>query len=108
MVKDAEVRVREALAMHLKESFAPPRGVTLSLARDVNSVALPVLEHSAVLTDEDLIQIVRSEGSEKLVAIAGRATVSEAVSSALVETDDEDVVSTLVANEGAEIPEASL
>ena len=43
-----------------------------------------------------------------MVAIAGRATVSEAVSSALVETDDEDAVSTLVANEGAEIPEPSL
>ena len=108
MVKDAEVRVREALALHLKESPALPREVALSLARDVNSVALPVLEHSAALTDEDLVQIVRSEGSEKLVAIAGRATVSEAVSSALVETDDEDAVSTLVANEGAEIPEPSL
>ena len=32
MVKDAEVRVREALVMHLKESFAPPRGVALSRA----------------------------------------------------------------------------
>ena len=38
------------------------------------------------LTDEDLIEIVRSQGASKQVAIARRPTVSETVSTALVDT----------------------
>ena len=108
MVKDAEVRVREALAQNLKENPAVPRDVAMSLARDVDSVALPVLRFSEVLSDGDLIEIVRSQGPAKQVAVAGRSTVSEAVSSVLVETENEKVVTTLVANTGAEISENSL
>ena len=39
MVKDAEVRVREALAQNIKESPNVPHDVAVSLARDVDSVA---------------------------------------------------------------------
>ncbi len=108
MVKDAEVRVREALAQNLKENPAVPHDVAVTLAKDVDSVALPVLQFSEVLSDEDLIEIVRSQGAPKQVAIANRSKVSEAVSSALVETENEKVVTTLVANIGAEISEKSL
>jgi len=108
MVKDAEVRVREALAINLKESLALPHDVATVLAADVDSVSLPVLEFSEVLTDEDLLEIVSTQGSSKLTAIAGRASVSENLSGALVESGDENVVSTLVSNEGAQISDASL
>jgi len=103
MVKDAEVRVREALSINLKENPNVPHDIAMTLAGDVNSVALPVLQFSEVLTDEDLIEIVRSQDSTKQVAIAKRSSVSETVSSALVDTENEDVVSNLVANEGAQI-----
>ena len=43
MVKDAEVRVREALAQNLKESPDIPHDVAVALAQDVEQVALPVL-----------------------------------------------------------------
>lgn len=109
MVRDAEVRVREALAQNLKENANVPHDVALSLAKDVDSVALPVLQFSEVLSDEDLIDLVRTSGdTAKQVAIAQRATVSEEVSDALVETKNEDVVSSLVSNEGADISEGSL
>ncbi len=108
MVKDAEVRVREALAVNLKESLAVPHDVALSLAQDVDSVSLPVLQFSEVLSDEDLIQLVRSDDPEKQKAIAKRAHVSESVTEALVETGDEDVVTTLVSNVGAEFTGESL
>ena len=38
MVKDAEVRVREALALNLKKNPAIPHDVALSLAKDVEQV----------------------------------------------------------------------
>lgn len=108
MVKDAEVRVREALAQNLKENPPVPYDVAMNLAVDVDSVALPVLRFSEVLSDEDLIEIVRSQDPSKQVAIAERATVSEEVSDALVETENEAVVTSLVSNVGAEISERSL
>jgi len=61
MVRDAEVRVREALAQTLKESPDLPSDVARTLAADVDSVALPVIEYSQVLTDEDLIEILETE-----------------------------------------------
>lgn len=108
MMKDAEVRVREALALQLRNRPGVPHDVVLGLARDVDSVALPMLQWSEVLTDEDLIAIVRSSGVAKQIAVAGRPSVSGRVSQALVETDDARVVSTLVANQRAEIPEPTI
>ena len=105
LVKDTEVLVREALAAHLKSTPELPHDVALALARDVDSVALPVLKFSEVLTDDDLIEIVRGQEPAKQVAIAQRTGVSEAVSDALVDTGNEVAVAHLVGNEGAALSE---
>ncbi len=105
LVKDTEVLVREALAAHLKATPDLPHDVALALARDVDSVALPVLKFSEVLTDHDLIEIVRGQEPAKQVAIAQRTGVSEAVSDALVDTGNEVAVAHLVGNEGAALSE---
>lgn len=105
--KDAEIRVRQALSAHLRANPDLPRDVALTLARDVESVALPVLKASDVLTDEDLIAIVHGESAAKQTAIAQRPRVSEQVSDALVDTGNEDAVARLVRNEGARISEAA-
>ena len=108
MVKDAEVRVREALSRQLKENPLVPNDVAVALARDVDSVALPMLQFSEVLTDEDLIEIVRAQSPEKQVAVARRAHVSANLADALVDSHNEAAVASLVANEGAELTEAAL
>lgn len=108
LMKDAEVRVREALSRHLEQCPDVPHDIALGLARDVDTVALPMLRSSEVLTDDDLIAIVRSSGVAKQVAVAGRPVVSGAVSEVLVETGNEQVVTALVANQRADIPEPTL
>jgi uncharacterized protein (DUF2336 family) len=108
MTHDAEVRVRQALAVHLKESPALPHDLALDLAKDVDTVALPILQFSQALTDKDLIEIVRSREVVKQMAITRRSVVSSSVSEALVETGTSEVVVSLVSNEGAEISEGSL
>ena len=109
MMKDAEVRVREALSKNLKDSPLVPYDVAVALAKDVDDVALPMLNVSEVLSSEDLIEIIRSQSdaTEKHKAIASRPFVPEDVSDALVDTMDEDVVASLVVNNGAEISERS-
>jgi uncharacterized protein (DUF2336 family) len=78
------------------------------LARDVDSVSLPILQFSDVLTDEDLVEIVSSQSESKQTVIAKRTNVSSSVSTALVNSGSEKVVETLVGNTGADINEKSL
>ncbi len=109
MVRDAEVRVREALSANLRANPRLPHDVAVSLARDVDSVALPILSASEVLTADDLLQIITSQGSpSRLDAIAGRREVDARVSDAIVQNGSETVVAKLLANPGAAIAEPTL
>jgi len=108
LVKDAEELVREALSAQLKSTPDLPHDVALTLAQDVDSVALPMLRFSEVLTDADLIEIVRTSGSPKQVAVAQRSKVSRDVSDAVVDTGNEKAVARLVGNEGATLSDAAL
>jgi len=108
MVKDAEVRVREALAQQLKANPLVPHDVALTLAQDVGSVALPILQFSEVLTDNDLLELVKIQDHDKLAAMAQRSHISADLSDALVNSGDGGVVATLVSNRGAELRETTL
>ncbi|MBL8642958.1 MAG: DUF2336 domain-containing protein [Rhodospirillaceae bacterium] len=108
MVKDAEVRVREALSANLKHNPNVPRDIAVTLAQDVDPVSLPMLSFSEVLTSDDLVEIISSQQSQaKFEAIAGRKAVPAAVADALTEKGSEAVVAKLVGNAGAEITEAT-
>jgi uncharacterized protein (DUF2336 family) len=108
LVRDTEIRVRESLAAHLKSSPDLPHDVAVSLAKDVDSVALPVIKFSEVLTDQDLIGIVRGNSAARQVAVAQRPRVSAVVADALIDTGNETAVARLVSNEGAELTEKAL
>lgn len=107
MLRDAAVRVREALSDSLKDNPQVPHDVAATLAKDVESVAMPMIESSSVLTDSDLIDIVKTRGEEFQKVIAGRETVSDSVANALVDSDSEEVVATLVGNAGAQLGEGT-
>jgi uncharacterized protein (DUF2336 family) len=85
MANDAAELVRRALAVTLKQSAVVPRDVANKLARDVESIALPLLNFSPAFSDEDLAEIVRLGGPVRQVAIAKRPELSETVTGALVE-----------------------
>src|SRR3546814_7798053 len=109
LAADAELLVREALSANLKTTADLPHDLALALARDVDSVSLPLLKYSEVLTDDDLIAIVRGkDAAAQQVAIAQRPTVSTAVADALIDTGNETAVARLVANAGADLTEAAL
>ena len=105
MARDVELKVRAALSQSIRLSPDLPHDVAVALANDIAAVALPIIEASSVLTDDDLLSIIQSKPAEYQVAVAGRAVVSERISDALVETRNEDVVARLVSNEGAQLNE---
>ncbi len=108
LAKDVEAGVRSALAQSVRSARNLPRDVALRMAEDVEKVALPILGHSLVLTDDDLVAIVQRASAQKQTAIAGRASVSERLSDALVTHGGEAAVSTLMANSRAQIAEPTL
>lgn len=108
MARDVELKVREALSQSIRLSPDLPHDVALALANDIAAVALPIIEASTVLTDDDLLAIIQTKPSDYQVAVAGRMVVSERVSDALVDTQNEDVVARLVANDGAKITEQTM
>src|SRR6202521_706638 len=69
---DASPLVRQAMAEVFARSPDAPAAIIRTLSLDQRSVALPVLEHSPLLIDADLVDIVATGDSETQCAIARR------------------------------------
>ena len=108
MAADAAEVVRRALAVTLKCSPLLPRDVALKLARDVESVASPLLSFSPVFTDADLVEVIRHAGPVRQLAVARRESLGEPVTTALAETGGEAAVRAACANDNAVFSESSL
>jgi len=108
MAADAAELVRRAMAVTLKNSTALPPDVANRLARDVESVSLPIISFSPVFTDTDLAEIVRVGGAARQKAVAKRPKLSSRITTLLVEQGDEDVVATACANDNARFSEVAL
>lgn len=108
LLHDVEMQVRQELSQRLSQSSSAPRELVTILANDEIDVARPILMGSDLLRDEELLEIIKHRTQEHQMAIAMRQNVSEVVSSALVETGQEDVVKTLLENSNAKISQATL
>jgi uncharacterized protein (DUF2336 family) len=108
MAADAAELVRRALATTLKSSPLLPRDVALKLARDVESVCLPVLAFSPAFTDDDLADIVRLGGPVRQLAVARRPTLARPVTDALARHGTEKAVAAACTNDKADFGEAAL
>lgn len=106
--RDAAELVRRALAATLRNSPKLPRDVALKLAHDVETVALPILERSPMLSDKDLAEIIAAGDNARQVAIAGRPAISAPLSRFIATKAGRDAVLRIVDNHGAELDEAGL
>ncbi|MEM9668868.1 MAG: DUF2336 domain-containing protein [Pseudomonadota bacterium] len=102
LADDMAELVRRTLSITLRNSPRLPRELALRLARDVETVAMPILEESPSLSEEDLIELALSVTPTKQAAIAARPRVSEAVTEVLSEHGAVDALRVLAGNEGAE------
>jgi len=110
LAKDQAMRVRRILSETLKDIADAPPEVIRRLARDVELVVCaPVLEHSPVLTDEELLEIIRSGPVlGALSVIAKRTDLSEDLSDAIYESKDVDAIIVLLSNTSTQIREDTL
>ena len=100
---EMEVAVRAELSGRLSVRRDAPAGIMRRLAGDEIEVARPVLSGAAALSDSDLIEVARSQGQDHLLAISKRRSLSSALSDVIVERGDEETLSVLIGNEGADL-----
>ncbi|MBY0355448.1 MAG: DUF2336 domain-containing protein [Rickettsiales bacterium] len=108
LVQDSAIRVRHAMSESLQSNPHIPHDIALTLARDLEAVAVPMLTMSSVLKDDDLVDIVQNtEEIWRYIAIAQREELSETVSGSLVNTQLPDVIKEVLDNQSARISDKS-
>ena len=108
LVHEMEMQVRRALAARLAQMDTAPRELLLMLANDEADVARPILRASRLLSDPDLIEIVKHRSQEHLLVIALRAPLSAEVTEAIVDNGDDRVIEQLLKNPDAVLSRRAL
>lgn len=106
LIHHVEAEVRKKVSVRLATLKSAPHALTKLLASDEIEIARPVLHHSPVLTDADLIEVIETKTTDHREAIAKRPNVPADVSAALAAAKEPRVVEALLANMGAAIPRA--
>ncbi len=109
LAMDVSAHVRQAIAFNLKHSAALPRDIAIIMASDILEVAMPILESSAALMEEDIVTIIKNtKFTAKLIAISKRQDISKAVIDELLATKNEEVITSLLSNKSVTICESQI
>jgi uncharacterized protein (DUF2336 family) len=100
---DASPLVRQAMAEVFSRSADAPAAIVQALSLDQPSVALPVLEHSPLLIDADLVDIIATGNCAMQCAIARRVNLPASVCAALAEVGSAAAALELIENAYAEL-----
>jgi uncharacterized protein (DUF2336 family) len=103
LLDDPSPLVRQAMAEVFARSTEAPAAIVQALSLDQPSVALPVLEHSPLLIDADLVDIVATGNSEMQCAIARRVGLPSSVCAAIAEVGSAAAALELIENAYAEL-----
>jgi uncharacterized protein (DUF2336 family) len=100
---DPAAVVRQAMAEAFARSAEAPAAIVRALSLDQASVALPILEHSPLLVDADLVDIVATGDCQMQCAIARRIKVPPPVCAAIAEVGSAAAALELIENPYAEL-----
>src|SRR6202161_1126785 len=103
LLDDASPLVRQAMAEVFARSAEAPGAIVQALSLDQPSVALPVLEHSPLLVDADLVDIIATGNCETQCAIARRLNLPPSVCAAIAEVGTPAAALELIENAYAEL-----
>jgi uncharacterized protein (DUF2336 family) len=103
LLDDASPLVRQAMAEVFARSPEAPPAIVQALSLDQPSVALPVLEHSPLLIDADLVDLVATGDCEMQCAIARRINLPASVCAAIAEVGSAAAALELIENAYAEL-----
>jgi len=108
ITSDVEKSVRATFSRNISKNNEIPHDLALFLAKDDIDVALPILQDCGLLAESDLIDVIKTRSSQHQLAVAARDNISERVSKALCDTNNEEVCLCLINNHTAAIPNSAL
>jgi uncharacterized protein (DUF2336 family) len=103
LLDDPSPLVRQSMSEVFARSQGAPATIVRALAADQPSIALPVLEHSPLLIDADLVDIVATGTSDMQCAVARRVNLPSSVSAAIAEVGSAAAALELIENAYAEL-----
>src|ERR1700726_3925441 len=103
LLDDASPLVRQAMAEVFARSAQSPAAIVQALSLDQASVAIPILEHSPLLIDADLVDIVATGDCAMQCAIARRIHLPASVCAAIAEVGPAAAALELIENAYAEL-----
>src|SRR5712672_4696389 len=103
LLDDPSPLARQAMAEVFSRSADAPAAIVQALSLDQPSVALPVLEHSPLLIDADLVDIIATGNGEMQCAIARRVNLPASVCAAIAEVGSAAAALELIENACAEL-----
>jgi len=103
LLDDPSPLVRQSMSEVFARSPDAPATIVRALAADQPSIALPVLEHSPLLIDADLVDIVATGTSDMQCSIARRINLPSSVSAAIAEVGSAAAALELIENAYAEL-----
>ncbi|MEJ1161526.1 DUF2336 domain-containing protein [Prosthecomicrobium sp. N25] len=101
LVEAVEADTRGYLSIQFSVMTNPPRATLLRLARDIITVARPILIHSPALAEADLVAILADTGLGHMGAVAERGDLTVTVTDIIVERGDDAVRRVLAGNHAA-------
>lgn len=112
VLRTVAAEMQEGVLIELARRFADAEDAPVQLMRDLANhalpVATPILRKSKVLTDDDLMQVVRDKSQDHIRVVAQRPNVSEVLSEAIVKHGDDKTVDELLHNATAKISRTTM
>ncbi|MGB8103234.1 MAG: DUF2336 domain-containing protein [Pseudolabrys sp.] len=108
LLDDPSPLVRRALAEALASSDRAPQVVVHALAADQPDIAIPILAHSQVLLEDDLVDLIATGHADVQVAIAGRLGLPRTLAAAIAEVGAAEACLALLENGEADIARFSI
>jgi len=108
LLDDPSPLVRRALAEVFASAEGAPQVIVHALATDQPDVALPILEQSPLLLEDDLVDLIATGQAELQVAVAGRRQITRGVAAAIAEVGEPEACLALLENPDVDVAPFSI
>lgn len=103
LIHDTEIKVRQALVETLRNARHLPHDIITAIIHDIDSIALPFIQYSVALSDDDLLAILDMSEVKRQKAVAKRQTLSSTIADAIAEKCSDEVIAHLLTNQTSDI-----
>lgn len=104
LIRDVSVTIRREISEKFCKNVRIPHDVAVKIANDLEDiVANPFISNSPVLTDEDLVELLKNSSESRQALVASRENLSNELAKFIIDGASPDAVASLMENKSANI-----